>query len=83
MVIYYLNLIIFDENEIPILETLADLPPQIRGTPQRKIIINNHTDAIKEKYKRYLYLEDVFGFCKSFRKVTKNLGFHLMFKTTN
>ena len=38
-------------------------------------------DANKGKIKGYLYLEDVFGFCKKFKKVTKNLGFHLMLKT--
>ena len=31
--------------------------------------------------KRYLHLDDIFGFCKTFKKVTKNLGFHKMFKT--
>ena len=45
------------------------------------MLINNHTDANKGKIKGYLYLEDIFGFCKTFKKVTKNLGFHLSFKT--
>ena len=35
------------------------------------------------KTKGYLYLEDIFGFCRSFQKVTKNLGLHLMLKTAN
>ena len=35
---------------------------------------------IKIKKKEYLYLEDIFGLCKAFKKVTKNLGFHLVFK---
>ena len=43
-------------------------------------MINNHTDANKGKIKGYLYLEDIFGFCKTFKKVTKSLGFHLSFK---
>ena len=42
---------------------------------------NNHTDANKGKIIGYLYLEVVFGFCKTFKKVTKNLVFHIMFKT--
>ena len=33
--------------------------------------------------KGYLYLEDIFSFCKTFKKVTKNLGFHLTFKTND
>ena len=72
-----------NENDIPILERLADLPPQIRDSPHQKMLINNHTDANKEKIKGYLYLEDIFGFCKTFKKVTKNLGFHITFKTND
>ena len=72
-----------NENDIHILERLADLPPQIRSTPHQKRLIDNLTDANKGKIKGYLYLEDIFGFCKTFKKVTKNLGFHLTFKTND
>ena len=72
-----------NENDIRILEKLADLPPQITSTPHQKMLINNHTDANKGKIKGYLYLEDIFGFCKTFKKVTKNLGFHITFKTND
>ena len=72
-----------NENDIPILEQLADLPVQIRDTPHQKMLINNHTDANKGRIKGYLYLEDIFGFCKTFKKVTKNLGFHITFKTND
>ena len=73
----------YNENDIPILERLADLPPQIKSAPHQKLLINNHTDADKSKIKGFLYLEEIFGFCKSFQKVTKNLGFHHMFKTAD
>ena len=72
-----------NENDIPVLNRLADLPVQIRDTPHQKMLINNHTDVKKGKIKGYLYLEDIFGFCKTFKKVTKNLGFHLQFKTND
>ena len=72
-----------NENDTPLLERLADLPVQIRDTPHQKMLIDNHTDANEGKIKEYLYLEDIFGFCKTFKKVTKNLGFHLTFKTAN
>ena len=72
-----------NENVIPVLNRLADLPVQIRDTPHQKMLINNHTDPNKGKIKGYLYLEDIFGFCKTFEKVTKNLGFHLSFKTND
>ena len=47
------------------------------------MLINIHTDANKGKIKGYLYLEDFFGFCKSFKTVTKHLGFHPMLKTND
>ena len=72
-----------NENDIPVLERLADLPTQIQSTPHQKMLINNHADANRGKIKGYLYLEDIFGFCKTFKKVTKNLGFHLMLKTND
>ena len=72
-----------NENDIPVLERLSDLPPQIKDSPHQKMLINNHTDANKGKIKGYLYLEDIFGFCKTFKKVTKNLGFHITFKTND
>ena len=59
------------------------MPVQIRDSPHQKMLINNHTVANKGKIKGYLYLEDIFGFCKIFKKVTKNLGFHISFKTND
>ena len=73
----------FNENDIPVLERLADLPPQIKSTPHQRLLIKNYTDANKGKTKGCLYLEDLSGFCKGFEKVTKKLGFHLMLKTGN
>ena len=72
-----------NENDIPILNRLAYLPVQIQSTPHQKMLINNHTDNNRGKIKGYLCLEDIFGFCKTFKKATKNLGFHLSFKTND
>ena len=47
----------------------------------KRILINNHTDVNKAKYRRELALEHIFGFCKTFKKITKILGFHLKVKT--
>ena len=46
-------------------------------------MINNHIDANKGKIKGHLYSEDIFCFCKTFKKVTKILGFYLTFKTND
>ena len=47
------------------------------------MLIDNHTYPNKSKIKGYLYLDDIFVFCKTFKKVTKNLGFHVTFKTND
>ena len=71
------------ENDRPSLERLSDLPPQIRDSLHQKMLINNQTDVDKSKNKGYLYLGDIFGFWKTFKKVAKNLGFYLTFKTND
>ena len=43
-----------NENDIPLLERLADLPPQIRSTPHQKRLLDNQLDANKGKIKGYL-----------------------------
>ena len=58
---------IINENDIALLEKMADLPPQIRSTPYQKMLIDNHTDANKNNFKGYLNLEDIFGFAKLLR----------------
>ena len=47
------------------------------------MLINNHVLANKGKIKGQLPLENIFGFCKSFKKITKNLGFHIKFRTAD
>ena len=44
------------ENDIPILERLTNLPLQIRDTPHQRMLINNHIDANRGKYKEYIYI---------------------------
>ena len=62
----------FDKN----LESVVN-----NDNPLKRILINNHSvDANKGKSKGHLPLEHIFGFCRTFKKTTKNLGFHLIFK---
>ena len=55
------------------------------STPLKKMLIDNHDivgqEVNKGKIKGQLALENIFGFCKSFKKITKNLGFHIIFRT--
>ena len=49
----------------------------------KKIFINNHSDDNKGLIRGFLPLEYIFGFCKSFKKITKGLGFELDLRTAN
>ena len=42
-----------NENDVPLPERLADLPRQIRSTPQQKMLIDNHIEEIKGKKKDF------------------------------
>ena len=54
------------------------------NTSLKHMLINNHTEAVNRgKIKGQLLLEDIFGFCKTFKKITKNLGFHITLKTND
>ena len=57
-----------NENLLRFFERPAFLPPQIRGSPHQKKLINKHADANKGKIKRCLFLEDIFGFCTTFKR---------------
>ena len=56
-------------------------------TSLKKRLIDNHNiagqEANKGRIKGQLPIEHIYGFCKTFKKVTKNLGFHFTFKTAN
>ena len=47
------------------------------------MFISGHKEANRGKSKAQLPLEPIFGFCKTFEKVTKNLGFPVNFQTAN
>ena len=54
---------------------------QLMIHPSKKMLIDNHTVvANKVKIKGQLPLEHMFGSCRTFKKITKNLGFYLTFK---
>ena len=57
--------------------TLTDF----NSTPSKQMLIDIHTEAAnKGKNKGHLPLKHILGFCKTFKKITKNLGFHLTLK---
>ena len=58
-----------------------DETPLNDNNPLNRILFIIYADEVnKGKIKGQLLLEHTFGFSKSFKKITKNLGFHLPFK---
>ena len=44
-----------NENDVPILKRLGDLPHEIRSTPHQKLLIDNHMDANKGKKRIFMF----------------------------
>ena len=55
----------------------------INNSSLKQILINNHTEANRGLIRGHLPLEYIFGFARSFKKVTKGLGFELDLRTSN
>ena len=56
----------------------------VKGSSLSQILEDNHEEvANRRKIKEYLPLEHIFRFCKTFKKITKNLEFHLTHKTVD
>ena len=56
----------------------------IGDTTLKKMLIDSHdNEDNKGKIRANLPLEHIFGFCKTFKKLTKGLGFELQLKTSN
>ena len=56
----------------------------ITNSTLKHLLINSHTnDDNKGKIRVNLPLEHIFGFCKTFKKTAKGLGFELQLKTSN
>ena len=57
---------------------------EIENTSLHHHLINNHELAAnKGKSEGVITLENIFGFCKTFKKITKQLGFNLTLKTAD
>ena len=73
-----------DGDLISHFDQIDESPAASNNTSLKQMLINNHTvEAKRGKIKGHLLLEDIFGFCKTFKKITKNLGFHITLKTND
>ena len=64
-------------------DQIDETPAANNITSLKQMLINNHIEANRGKIKEQLLLEDIFGFCKTFKKINKNLRFHITLKTNN
>ena len=65
-------------------DTIDEAEAGIANSTLKRLLIDNHTnDDNKGKIRANLPLELIFGFCKTFKKITKGLGFELQLKTSN
>ena len=56
---------------------------RINNSSLKHMLLNNNEEASRGKNKGKQKLEHIFSFSKTFKNITKNLGFHLTFKTAN
>ena len=55
----------------------------INNSSLKQILINNHTEANRSLMRGHLTLEYIFGFARSFKNITKRLGFELDLQTSD
>ena len=71
-----------DGDLMSFFDNINETQAGINNSSLKQILIDNHTVAAnKIKIVGQLPLEHIFGFCKTFKKITKGLGFQLTLKT--
>ena len=55
----------------------------INNSSLKQILIDNHSEANRGLIRGHLPLEYIFEFCRSFKKISKGLGFELDLRTSN
>ena len=64
-------------------DVINESEDEINNSSLKKILINNHTEANRGLIRGHLPLEYIFGFARSFKKISKGLGFELDLRTSN
>ena len=73
-----------DGDLLSYFDNIDESQAESNNTSLKQMLINNHSEeANRGKIKGQLILENIFGFCKTFKKITKNLGFHITLKTND
>ena len=65
-------------------DKIDEVEAGIANSTLKRLLVDSHDDDNnKGKIRANLPLEHIFGFCKTFKKITKGLGFELQLKTSN
>ena len=65
-----------DGNSVPRFDKIDESQAQIQNTLLKHLRISNHDlAAIKKRMKTHLPHEQISGFCKVYRQITKQIGF--------
>ena len=72
-----------DGDLLSYFENNDELQDGSNKTSLKQMLKNNLTESNRGNIKGNLPLEHIFGFCKTFEKITKNLGFQLTFRTND
>ena len=73
-----------DWDLISYIDKVNEFEAEISNTSLKQVLIDNlDIAANKRKIKGKLLIEHIFGFCKTFKKNTEQLGFHLTFRTAD
>ena len=65
-----------------ILKYIDDGENGINDSSLKLILVNNHTEVNRGVIRSHLPLEYIFGFARSFKKITKGVGFELDLRTS-
>ena len=83
----YLNMRILTQKDGDLssyFEKIDETEAAFTNSTIKHLLFDSHTnDDNKGKIRANLPLEHIFGFCKTFKKLTKGLGFELQIKTSN
>ena len=73
-----------DEDMSSYFDKIDETEGGINNSTLKQLLIDSHTNEDnKGKIRANLLIEQIFGFCKTFKKLTKGLGCELQLKTSN
>ena len=72
-----------DGNSLSYFDRINETQAETNNISLKHMFTDNHEEVNRGKIKGQLSLEHMFGFCRTFKKITKNLSFNITLKTAN